>query len=215
MPIKPNDLVTVAKGKPIWRSLSSDEIVAWHLSPEAKQTMPDGSARLPPDGKLGSSDGVTRYRVALINRVSLVFGHARKKCAVIISHKGMKWFCYMADLEEVNLGGADIPARSPDGEDPNRDLMESVAADLEPLPVGKYEDDGFGQLDLVPYTNEEIAALELARRERDAQRLQLAMAEFGELNLEARRRVKEIVKKYGLRDNWTGMLQIRIEGEKK
>lgn len=211
MTIQPKDLVTVAKGKPIWRSLSSDEIVAWHLSPEAKQPMSDGSTRIPPDGKLGSSDGVTRYRVVLINRVSMVFGHARKKCAVIIPHKGPKWFCYMADLEKVDLSATDIPARSPDGEDPNLELMESIAADLEPLPIGRYEDDGFGQMDLVPYTNEEIAALELGRRERDTQRLKLAMAAFGELNLEANRRVKEIAKKFGLRDNWTGVLQVRIQ----
>lgn len=215
MTIKPKDLVTVAAGKPIWRSLTSDEIVEWHLSPEARKKMPDGSARPPPDGKLGSSDGATRYRVAFIDRVSMVFGHKRTKCAVILPHKGPKWFCYMNDLVKVDLGPIDTPLRSPDGDDPNQDLMESLAADLEPLPVGRYEDDGFGQTVLIPYTNEEIAALELARRERDAQRLKLAMAEFGELNLEVRRRVKEIGKKFGLRDNWTGVLQVRIQDDAK
>lgn len=212
MSIKPNDLVIVTAGKPLWRSLSSDEVVAWHLSAEAKQKMPDGSPRTPPDGKLHSSNGTTRYRVVLIDRISMVFGQKRSGCAVIIPHKGPKFFCYMADLEKVNL---EVPVPREEVDDPNLELMESIAADSEPLLIGKYEDDGFGQIDLVPYTTEELAAMELARRERDSKRLALAMLEFGALNLEIRQRVGDIGKKFGLRENWVGTIQLRIQEEEK
>lgn len=206
MPIKIKGLVTVADGKPMWRALTRDEIVAWHLSPEAKQLTYDGSARQPPGGKIGSSDGKTRYRVLLINRTSKVFGQVRSGCAVVQAQKGPKWFCYMGDIVEADLGGG--PAPLSQDKDEEELLLSTLEEDSKPLPLGTFEDEG--DFTFTPYTTEQMAALELGRRERDAKRLDRAMAEFGELNLEVRRRVSEIRKRYGLRENWVGTLQIRI-----
>ena len=210
MSIKPKDLVTVPKGKPLWRTLTADEIVEWTISPESKKKMPDGSPAQPPGGKLASSGGKTRFRVLHLNKTSHVFGHARTNCAVIQEQKSI-WYCYMSDLVKVDLDSPLTPNAPLDIPTDDIDLLlETVKNDGEPLPVGKYDDDGFGGTDLIPYTTEEIAALELGRRERNAKRFKLAMAEFGEMNLEVRRRVREISRKYGLEDNWEGTLQVRI-----
>ena len=215
MSIKPKDLVTVTKGKPLWRALTADEIVEWTISPESRKKMPDGSPAQPPSGRLVSSNGATRFRVLLTNRVSYVFGYARTNCAVIQRRTNI-WCCYMADLVRVSLDSPLNPNAPVDIPTDDIDLLlETVEADGKPLPVGRNEDDGFGQTALVPYTTAEIAELELERRERNARRFQLAMTEFGEMNLEVRKRVLEICRKYGLEDRWEGTLQVRItEGPK-
>lgn len=191
MSIKQGDTITVAVGSPIWRSFNSDDRIAWLLDEG------NSNAKSAPEGKVETSDGVKQFKVVYLKRTSEVFNVKRTKCAVILDKKKQKWFCYMHDL--VRVGPPPPPSKD--------DLLSSVEEDKKGVPAGLYISDG----EYVPYTAEEIATAELARRERCAERFKLAMAEFGALNLEVGRRVNAINKMYGLEEEWVGTLQVRVK----
>lgn len=98
----------------------------------------------------------------------------------------------------------------------NRDEILLLAAgeeDNKPLEEGEYHESQDGSVQLVPYTPEEKALLEAERAIRNAQRLQMALNEFGAMNLEVRARVEAIRVKYSLTGTWVGGVNIKtLEG---
>ena len=226
---KIKDLCHIAAGKALWRPTNSDDRLEWALTAGTRKANADGTPATPPEGVIVTSSGTEVFEVISTSRTSRVFGTTRSNCMLVKDTKKMVWFAERGDFifvapsqREVrgsmrsggNQTGGWPPSVKPFPVNQDElDLLAQGQSDNEPLPASYPSEDNDGTPIRIYQDPEWMTAREAERAERREKRLQMALREFGALNLEVRARVEAIRVKYSLQGTWVGGVSVKTSEE--